>query len=244
MNETTTSAATGKGTNGGAPVRPEKPIPIDQADHRSTPERLLDAAEHLFAEKGFADTSVRDLTAVADCNIAAVNYHFNSKEKLYIEVFRRAIREMREHRVGTIRAVMDQPGQLTCEQFVRAFADSFVEPMITDPQRGDRLMQLYSREMAQPLLPDEMFHREMFEPISAISGEALSAIYPTITPQQITLSMLSLVGQLVHLVQMKQCLGKAGSELIEQFDLPVAVDHVVRFTTAGIQATVTEKESK
>lgn len=244
MNEMTSSTTTRAGTNGGAPVRPDQPIPVDQVDHRSTPERLLDAAEYLFAEQGFADTSVRDLTAAADCNIAAVNYHFNSKENLYIEVFRRAIREMREHRVNAIRMVMNQPGQLTCERFVRAFAESFIEPMVTDPQRGERFMQLYLREMAQPLLPDDMFHKEMFEPINDICGQAMLTIYPDMSPQQMMLSLLSMVGQLVHLVQMKHCLGKAGSPLAEQFDLQVAVDHVVRFTTAGIQATVTEKDSK
>jgi len=48
-----------------------------------TRERLLDAAEKLFCQKGFEGTSIRDITAEAGCNIAAVNYHFGGKEKLY-----------------------------------------------------------------------------------------------------------------------------------------------------------------
>ncbi|HOK97051.1 MAG TPA: TetR family transcriptional regulator, partial [Anaerohalosphaeraceae bacterium] len=51
-------------------------------------ERLLDAAEKLFCLKGFNRTSVRELTAEARCNLAAVNYHFKSKEHLYVEMFR------------------------------------------------------------------------------------------------------------------------------------------------------------
>ncbi len=51
-------------------------------------ERLLNAAEGLFSEHGFYHTSIREIAAVADCNIASVNYYFGGKEKLYVEVWR------------------------------------------------------------------------------------------------------------------------------------------------------------
>ena len=47
-----------------------------------TVERILDAAEQLFAEKGFAETSLRLITSKAGVNLAAVNYHFGSKKAL------------------------------------------------------------------------------------------------------------------------------------------------------------------
>jgi AcrR family transcriptional regulator len=53
-----------------------------------TPELLIQAAGELFAKKGFAATSVRDIAQKAGVNVAAVNYHFSSKENLYTEVFR------------------------------------------------------------------------------------------------------------------------------------------------------------
>ena len=64
--------------------------------HFSTKERLLTAAEQLFAEHGFAATSLRQLTGHADVNVAAVNYHFGSKENLITEVFRRRFDELSE----------------------------------------------------------------------------------------------------------------------------------------------------
>jgi len=51
--------------------------------------RILDAAEELFAEKGFSETSLRTITAKADVNLAAVNYHFGSKKALIQAVFAR-----------------------------------------------------------------------------------------------------------------------------------------------------------
>ena len=55
----------------------------------NTVERILDAAEFLFAEKGFAETSMRSITSRADVNLAAVNYHFGSKKVLIQAVFTR-----------------------------------------------------------------------------------------------------------------------------------------------------------
>lgn len=65
--------------------------PAAAADTR---DRLLDAAEELFAERPFADASLRQITERAGANVAAVNYHFGSKEALYQEVFLRRIRPM------------------------------------------------------------------------------------------------------------------------------------------------------
>ena len=68
----------------------------------STKDRILNAAEVLFAEQGFAGTSLREVTSRADVNIAAVNYHFGSKENLINEVFRRRMDEMSEARIALL----------------------------------------------------------------------------------------------------------------------------------------------
>ena len=66
--------------------------------HFSTKDRILHAAEELFAAQGFATTSLRQVTSRADVNIAAVNYHFGSKDNLVNEVFRRRMDEMSAER--------------------------------------------------------------------------------------------------------------------------------------------------
>jgi AcrR family transcriptional regulator len=68
--------------------------PMNRPAHFSTKDRILGAAEELFAQHGFAGTSLRQVTSQADVNIAAVNYHFGSKENLVNEVFRRRMDEM------------------------------------------------------------------------------------------------------------------------------------------------------
>ena len=65
-----------------------------------TKERILDAAERLFADEGFAATSLRQITAEAGVNLAAVNYHFGSKESLLTAVFERRVVRWVGRRLG------------------------------------------------------------------------------------------------------------------------------------------------
>ncbi|MGG6373842.1 TetR family transcriptional regulator, partial [Stenotrophomonas muris] len=93
--------------------------------HFSTKDRILGAAEELFAQHGFAGTSLRQVTSQADVNIAAVNYHFGSKENLVNEVFRRRMDEMTGARLSQLeRARAEHPGQL------RPVLAAFVEPAL------------------------------------------------------------------------------------------------------------------
>ncbi|MEJ2220434.1 MAG: TetR family transcriptional regulator, partial [Desulfobacterales bacterium] len=61
---------------------------LKAANNDHTRERILDEAESLFALKGYDAVSVREITGAANCNLAAVNYHFGNKRNLYLEVFR------------------------------------------------------------------------------------------------------------------------------------------------------------
>ena len=98
----------------------------------STKERLLSAAEQMFAEHGFAATSLRQLTASADVNIAAVNYHFGSKENLITEVFRRRFDELSERRLTLLReAIQRDPLDL------QAILSAFIVPAMQIGMEGE-----------------------------------------------------------------------------------------------------------
>lgn len=71
---------------------------------------ILNAAERLYAERGFSDVTLRDIVAEANVNLAAVNYHFGSKDELIAELFvTRSIATNRE-RLGELKAVEDAGG--------------------------------------------------------------------------------------------------------------------------------------
>ena len=70
-----------------------------------TRDRILDAAERLFAQQGFDLTSLRALTTEADVNLAAVNYHFGSKERLFEAVLARLIAPINAERLARLDAL-------------------------------------------------------------------------------------------------------------------------------------------
>jgi AcrR family transcriptional regulator len=126
----------------------------------STRDRLLDAGERLFAEHGFDATAVRDITAVARCNVAAVNYYFGGKENLYQEVFRRRLVALKELRISRLEEAMQSAGsEATLETVITAFISAFLEPLTASRAWRD-LMRLFAREMLTPRLQSGMLMRE------------------------------------------------------------------------------------
>ena len=78
-------------------------------DNADTHERILDAAETLFAERGFEGVSVRDIVAAANVNLAAINYHFGSKSALLMEIFGKRAKELNKERFERLRAAAPEP---------------------------------------------------------------------------------------------------------------------------------------
>ncbi len=115
--------------------------------HFSTKDRILGAAEELFAQFGFTGTSLRQVTSRADVNIAAVNYHFGSKENLVNEVFRRRMDDMSAQRLSALKLAIEQhPGEL--EPILAAF----VEPALAlaqDRHGGGAFVRVVARAYAE-----------------------------------------------------------------------------------------------
>jgi AcrR family transcriptional regulator len=123
-----------------------------QADRKKT--QILDAAESLFAEQGFAQVSIRDIAVAAKANVAAVNYHFGSKERLFEALFARRVVPVNAMRLELLRAAEargrgGKPG-------LRDLVDAFVRPpmLLGDPQshgaQGLVMMRFLSRMLAMP----------------------------------------------------------------------------------------------
>ena len=204
-------------------------------------ERLLDAAEELFCEHGFEGASIRDIAASAGCNIASVNYYFGGKEKLYTEVWRRHLVQMRDARVASIDKIMSQSQAPPClEDLLTSFANAFIEPM-ADKSRSRRLIKLMTREMLDRRLPANMFVEEMIKPTMTAMQKALTKTCPGLDESKVPLVVFSIVGQLVHVIRIKAMFEQTDNAEMPKFDLTEAVDHIVKFSAAGIRAYAEEK---
>jgi AcrR family transcriptional regulator len=210
---------------------------------RPVHDRLLDAAENLFSEHGFEGASVRDIASAAGCNIAAVNYYFGGKDKLYTEVWRRQLLQMRDARLQAIEQVMyESGGKPVLEDLLRAFANAFVGPF-RDERRSRRFMNLMAREMIDQHVPVNLLVDEVVKPTMGAIRAALLRACPGLEESRISLLIVFLVGQLMHVVHIKALFEKLEISEMPAFDLNEAVDHIVKFSAAGIRAYADARSS-
>ncbi len=207
--------------------------------NKSVKDRLLDSAEELFCENGFEGASIRDIAALAGCNIASVNYYFGGKQQLYEEVWRRHLIPMRDMRISSIEKVMSQSeGTPNIEDIIKSFADTFVGSMV-DTEKTSRLSKLMAREYIDKHLPTDMFIDEIMMPTVTAIQKALVQTFPDLDESKISFVVFSLIGQLVHVVHVRTMFEHSGEESTrELFSSPEVINHIIKFTCAGIRAYI------
>jgi AcrR family transcriptional regulator len=204
----------------------------------ATRARLLEAAEVLFAGRGYRGASVRAITGRARCNIAAVNYHFGGKAGLYRTMFRRRLRDLRDRRIRGIRAAMKDAGAgANLDGLLRAFTAAFLEPHL-DGEDSRMLVRLFAREMVDPHLSPATVRREIVEPVTAAMCRAFREVGVPVRGRAARRCVQSVVAQLVHVVQMRGAAGGVYAAAGGDFAFPGIIDHIVGFSAAGIRAQV------
>jgi AcrR family transcriptional regulator len=199
-------------------------------------QRILDAAEAIFAQKGYSATSIRDITELAECNIAAVNYHFNGKENLYKEIFERKTTILRDRRVKAINDFMAQnPKNPDLESFLRMYASAFFEPII-DNSVTFSFFHLMMREWVAQILPHTMFREKVITPITNSTVEALVKTVPNLSYEQALHCTNSLMSQLINALRQMHMVSSHLNPGSSEFPLEQTIEHIVKFSTAGIRA--------
>jgi len=117
------------------------------ATSTDTKTRILDAAERLFVEHGFEATSLRSLTSAASVNLAAVNYHFGTKEELFQAVLTRRLDPMNQERIELLaRVEREATGRaLSCEKILFAMLIPALKLARDEKRGGKNFLRLVGR---------------------------------------------------------------------------------------------------
>jgi AcrR family transcriptional regulator len=200
--------------------------------------RLLAAAAACFAARGYAGTSVRDITTRARCNVGALTYHFGGKHKAYVAVFEERLAELTSRRVAALRALLagETPALATV---VQTFAVAFLAPL-HGSARGRETMLLLLHEMVDGHLPANMVARQMMRPTLAALAEAIDHACPGLAPERLALCCHSLISQLVHVLQVQRMHEHGRTDDLPTFDIDATVSHIVVFSCAGVRASLQE----
>lgn len=124
----------------------------DNKTSQDTRERILDVAERLFMAHGYEGTSMRMITGDAEVNLAAVNYHFGSKEALLREVFRRRLAWLNHERLHELDALEAEAGgaPLKPSQVLEAFFGTLLRMGENESLGGMTFLRLLGRTLTEP----------------------------------------------------------------------------------------------
>jgi len=166
----------------------------------ATKARILDAAESLFMEHGFEATSLRALTAAAGVNLAAVNYHFGSKEELFQAVLTRRLDPMNQDRLDLLTRLerKSAPAPLSCDRILMAL---FVPALrlARDPARGGKdFLRLLGRAYADPAPFIRQFLSEQYAPMIARFKAAFGRALPHLPRRELSWRLHFIMGALSY----------------------------------------------
>ena len=213
----------------------------------TTKERILDAAETLFAEQGFTNTSLRSLTAQAKANLAAVNYHFGSKDELIEAMFARRMTPMNQERLSRLEALESQyRGQkIPLESLVEAFIGPALELSRDTTQGGSLFIKLLGRSYAEPSpqLQDRVraMHCEVIERFKT----AFTVALPNLSSDELYWRLHFLVGALAYCMSGADMIRLIAScRITNPLEAESMTQRLTVFVTAGLRAPQTSGEDR
>jgi AcrR family transcriptional regulator len=206
----------------------EAPVPARRRP-RSTRDRILDAADRLFAQRGFDGTSLRALTAQAGVNLAAVNYHFGSKLELLRGALARHVEPINAERLLRLDKLLLDPRGLTVEQVLDALfrpAFEFTHASRKNAREIHGMLALLFREppeLVQPLLG------ELFETVVERFVAALADLLPALPREVLERRYSMAMGAMIHLL---------ADARLARLDFPEheRVDELVAFVAGALRA--------
>ena len=175
-------------------------LPFDAPTLSATQARILDTAEGLFMEHGFEATTLRQITAAAGVNLAAVNYHFGSKEELFETVLTRRLDPMNQERVALLTRFEQEaaPRILAAERILAAMFIPALK-LARDPERGGKnFLRLLGRAYADPAPFIRRFLSEQYAVMIARFKTAFARALPHLPLKELSWRLHFVMGALSY----------------------------------------------
>jgi AcrR family transcriptional regulator len=218
---------------------------MGQIGENPTRERILDVAERLFADSGFEATSLRQITTDADVNLAAVNYHFGSKDGLVRQVLTRRIGQVNEQRLTMLERIEADggPDGPKVEQIVEAFVGPPLRMAADQQGAGHVFMRLLGHAHAHPDHELTDFVVDQFRDVAIRFAGAFHRALPELDKTDVFWRMLFMIGAMAHSLAMGDHLPKVSSGMCEPQDTAGILRRIVPFLAAGFRADGAAEEA-
>jgi len=202
------------------------------SDDRETRARLLHAAARLFAERGYARVTVRDICKKARANVAAVNYHFGGKDGLYRAVMRHAMETMQ----ATTAAASEAGRGLPAAERIRAYVSVFADRLL-GVHHETWIHQLMLREMSDPTPALAMVAEEVLKPrMVYLSGAIAELLRCAPDDPRVLRCALSVTSQFNSMLWTRAVAKLLDAEAGVPGSIDEIAEHIAQFSLGGMKA--------
>ncbi len=207
-----------------------------------TKTRILDAAERLLSEQGFAAGSLRAITAAAGVNLGAVNYHFRSKEALIRAVFARRLEPLNRARLAALDACEARAGgrPVPLEELLEAF----LEPVMAMGHGGAPFMRLMGMMYSEPTIDIHRIFSAELGPTVQRFLRAFGRTLPGLPPEELFWRLFFTIGALAQTLAAGGLLRFLSGGRCDPTDFAGAKTRLIRFSAAGLGARVEGRAKK
>jgi len=198
---------------------------------------LVEAAEKLFAENGFEVVSVRDITHAAGGNVAAVNYHFGSRDGLVAVVMTRYLTPLNEERLARLEAAEQKwAGQAVP---VEEVVDAFVRPLITQVEKSELSESLYYRLVGRIFGAHSHAIPPVVEAQLGVSitrfTRALGKALPTVAAEDLMWRLHFVIGAMVYMLTHGEAMQRLAQGTAGAPSMAITMERFLCFAVAGLR---------
>jgi AcrR family transcriptional regulator len=199
--------------------------------------KLLDAAELLFAEKGFEAVSVRDITQLAKANVAAVNYHFGSRDNLLALVMMRYMTPVTEERIVRLDDLEQEwrGKPVPLEELIEAM----VRPLVGQVKKSDLAERLFYKLTGRICaeqgngLPPQI--EDQFRQVGDRFSKAIAKSLPSVPVEELAWRIHFLIGAMIHMLTHQELLQRVTSGASGAPTMEVTLARFIKFAAAGLR---------
>jgi AcrR family transcriptional regulator len=204
---------------------------------QDTKQKILDTAESLFGEQGYDATSLRQIIAAAGVNLAAVHYHFGSKEDLLDELVVRRAGPVNEARI----AMLDRlDADVNCPQpAVEKVLEAFLLPMLEIAEANPIFVRLMGRLYAEGMMP--AIGRKHFHATGVRFVGTMRKALPALPEEEMAWRIHFMIGAMAHAMCGTPVFPGVAATAA---DFPARIGRLVTFLSAGFRAPVPQVEEK
>ena len=204
-----------------------------------TKTRILDGAEQLFAREGFHNTSLRALTQLAEVNLAAVNYHFGSKDALLEAVVERRLQPLNRLRAERIEAVLNQAKENKSapspEKLLKAFIEPTLEFRNSSPGARD-FIALIGRSLSEPDETVRNCFLKLVLPTFQLLFDGLREALPQLPAAILFTRLQFIMGTMSHVMCMRTLTALNNRSFPQPLGQQELIEQLLKYVVAGLEA--------